>query len=235
MAQRTQMSVNWLLHGFIVVSFGIHVLIFLHMAGIYENRAMSYIELTLQQVSKPSVRDIPSPRIRRQAVQKTEVTPIEPKPFQVPKMKLDPVVTRTPTVTQDQIPLPQMPDTVSAASVPVTGFSPQPEAVVDTTDVQAEFASARDYFEMLNLRIHSVKEYPESARSRHIQGRVKVKFVLFADGSLKEVQVIKSSRHTNLDEAAVNAVKKAAPFPRPPASLFKTPVTFQIHILFELA
>ncbi len=229
------MSVNWLLHGFILVSFGIHVLIFLHMAGIYENRAMSYIELTLQQVSKPSTRDIPSPRIRRKQVQKTKVTPIDPKPFQVPKMKLDPVVTRTPTVTNDQIPLPQIPDTVSAASVPVTGIRPQPESVVDTTDVQTQFTTARDYFEMLNLRIHSVKKYPESARSRHIQGRVKVKFVLLADGSLKEVQVVKSSRHKNLDDAAVTAVKKAAPFPRPPASLFKTPVTFQIHILFELA
>ena len=235
MAQHPHMSVNWLLHGFILVSLGIHVLLFLHMAGIYENRAMSYIELTLQQVSKPSTRDIPSPRIRRQPVQKTTVTPIDPKPFQVPKMKLDPVVTRTPTVTNDQIPLPQMPDTVSAAPVPVTGFSAQPESVVDTTDVQTEFTTARDYFEMLNLRIHSVKEYPESARSRHIQGRVKVKFVLLADGSLKEIQVLKSSRHKNLDEAAVTAVKKAAPFPRPPASLFKTPVTFQIHILFELA
>jgi protein TonB len=235
MALHSHRPVNWLLHGFILVSFGIHVLIFLHMAGIYENRAMSYIELTLQQVSKPSTRDIPSPRLRRQQVQKTTVTPIDPKPFQVPKMKLDPVVTRTPTVTNDQIPIPQMPDTVSAASVPVTGFSAQPESVADTTDVQTQFTTARDYFEMLNLRIHSVKKYPESARSRHIQGRVKVKFVLLADGSLKDVQVVKSSRHRNLDEAAVNAVKKAAPFPKPPASLFKTPVTFQVHILFELA
>lgn len=234
MALHSHRPVNWLLHGFILVSFGIHVLIFLHMAGIYENRAMSYIELTLQQVSKPSTRDIPSPRLRRQQVQKTTVTPIDPKPFQVPKMKLDPVVTRTPTVTNDQIPIPQMPDTVSAASVPVTGFSAQPESVADTTDVQTQFTTARDYFEMLNLRIHSVKKYPESARSRHIQGRVKVKFVLLADGSLKDVQVVKTSRHKNLDEAAVTAVKKAAPFPRPPASLFKTPVTFQIHILFEL-
>lgn len=61
MAQHSHMSVNWLLHGFILVSLGIHVLLFLHMAGIYENRAMSYIELSLQQVSKPSTRDIPSP------------------------------------------------------------------------------------------------------------------------------------------------------------------------------
>lgn len=234
MSQHSHMSVNWLLHGFILVSFGIHVLIFLHMAGIYENRAMSYIELTLQQVSKPSTRDIPSPRIRRQQVQKTEITPIDPKPFQVPKMKLDPIVTRTPAVSTDQIPLPQMPDTVSAASVPVTGFDTRADAV-DTTDIQTEFATPRDYLEMLNLRIHRVKEYPESARSRHIQGRVMVKFVLLADGSLKDVQVVKSSRHKNLDEAAVNAVKKAAPFPKPPVSLFETPVTFQIHILFELA
>ncbi len=107
MAQHSHMSVNWLLHGFILVSFGIHGLIFLHMAGIYENRTISYIELTLQQVSKRSTRDIPSPRILKQQVQKTQVTPIDPKPFQVPKMKLDPVVTRTPTVTRNQILLPR--------------------------------------------------------------------------------------------------------------------------------
>jgi protein TonB len=127
-----------------------------------------------------------------------------------------------------------MPGNVSAVAVPAAGFTPRPERV-ENADVQVEFTTAREYFEMLNMRIHSVKEYPESARSRHIQGRVKIKFVLLADGSLGDVQVVKSSRHKNLDEAAVNAVKKAAPFPTPPSFLFKTPVTLQINILFELA
>ncbi|MEE4363201.1 MAG: TonB family protein [Desulfotignum sp.] len=234
MAQPSPSSVNWLLLGFILVSLSIHVVIFLHMAGIYENRAVSYIELTLQQVSKPSAREIPRPRIRRKPVQKTEVTPVQAKQLHVPKIKMDPIVTQVPAYTRDHIHLPQMPGNVSAAAVPAAGFTPRPERV-ENADVQVEFTTAREYFEMLNMRIHSVKEYPESARSRHIQGRVKIKFVLLADGSLGDVQVVKSSRHKNLDEAAVNAVKKAAPFPTPPSFLFKTPVTLQINILFELA
>jgi len=234
MAQSSPSSVNWLLHGFILVSLCIHVVIFLHMAGIYENRAVSYIELTLQQVSKPSAREIPRPRIRRKPVQKTEVTPIQAKQLHVPKIKMDPIVTRVPAHTREQIHLPRMPDTVSAAAVPAAEFDTRPDPV-ETTDIQVEYTTAREYFEMLNMRIHSVKEYPESARSRHIQGRVKIKFVLLADGSLEDVQVVKSSRHKNLDDAAVNAVKKAAPFPKPPSFLFKTPVTLQINILFELA
>lgn len=234
MAQSSTPSVNWLLHGFILVSFGIHVIIFLHMAGIYENRAVSYIELTLQQVSKPSAREIPRPRVRRKQVKKTEITPIQAKQFHVPKIKMEPIDTRVPAYTRDQIHLPRMPDTVSAAAVTAAEFDTRPDPV-ETADVPVEFTTARDYFEMLNMRIHSVKKYPESARSRHIQGRVMIKFVLLADGTLKDVQVVKTSRHKNLDEAAVNAVKKAAPFPKPPSFLFKTPVTLQINILFELA
>jgi periplasmic protein TonB len=234
MAQNTTSSINWLLHGFIFISFGVHVMVFLHMAGIYENRAVSYLELTLQQVSKPAARDIPMPRIRQKQVPATEVTPVQPKQLSVPKINLDPMVTRTPDLRHDAVTPPQIPDTVSAARVPAAAVDSRP-ASVDTADVQVEFTTAREYFEMLNMRIHSVKEYPESARSRHIQGRVMIKFVLLADGSLRDVQIVKSSRHKYLDDAAVNAVTKAAPFPKPPSFLFKTPITLQINILFELA
>jgi periplasmic protein TonB len=234
MAHHTPPSVNWLLHGFIFISLGVHVLVFLHMAGIYENRAVSYLELSLHQVSKPAGRDIPRPRIRNKPVQTAEVTPVQPKQLHIPKINLDPVVSRTPGLLNEVISLPQMPDTVSASQVAAAAVDARPAAVVDTADVQPEFTTAKEYFDMLNMRIHSAKQYPESARSRHIQGQVRVKFVLMADGTLGDVKIVKTSRHKNLDDAAVAAIKKAAPFPKPPSFLFETPVTMQINILFEL-
>jgi len=233
MAHHTPPSVNWLLHGFIFISLGVHVLVFLHMAGIYENRAVSYLELSLHQFSKPAARDIPRPRIRNKPLKTAEVTPVQPKQLHIPKINLDPLVSRPPSLLKDVISLPEMPDTVSAAQVPASAVDSLP-APVDTADVQEEFTTAKEYFDMLNMRIHSAKQYPESARSRHIQGQVRVKFVLMADGTLGDVKIVKTSRHKNLDDAAVAAIKKAAPFPKPPSFLFETPVTMQINILFEL-
>jgi protein TonB len=84
------------------------------------------------------------------------------------------------------------------------------------------------------LRIHSAKTYPKDAREQHIEGRVKVEFALKQDGNLSSIRVVTPSRHRGLDQAAIEAVKKAAPFPRPPAALFTPPLTLRITILFEL-
>ncbi|MFU8769285.1 MAG: energy transducer TonB [Desulfotignum sp.] len=234
MATHSTSSVNWVLHGFILVSIGIHAVVFLHIAGIYENRAVSYIELTLQQVSNPATRNIPQPRTRNKPEPTAEITPVTPQQLHIPKIKLDPVVARTPDLRYDTVQLPQMPDTVSAAQASAAAVDSRP-ASVDTADVPVEFTTAREYLDLLNMRINSVKQYPESARSRHIQGQVQVSFVLMADGSLGDVRIVKSSRHSNLDDAAIAAIKKAAPFPKPPPSLFNAPVTLHINILFELA
>jgi protein TonB len=108
-------------------------------------------------------------------------------------------------------------------------------ANVQAHEGPVEFINAKDYFEMLHLRIYSFKRYPESARANHIEGRVKVQFVLSADGTLTDIKILKSSRHKRLDEAAIDAIQRSAPFPRPPSFIFKTPVTLRIDILFELA
>ncbi|MCG8616017.1 MAG: energy transducer TonB, partial [Desulfobacterales bacterium] len=96
------------------------------------------------------------------------------------------------------------------------------------------FGSAGDYFDMLNLRINSAKTYPSAARERRIEGRVTVQFTLLADGSIREVKIVKSSRNRRLDKAAVQAVEKAAPYPRPPVRYLKPPATLKINLSFEL-
>jgi len=62
-----------LLQALICVSLGIHVLVFMHVSGIYRSRAVSFIELTLQDVSKPYTRNIPRPRMRIKNPQITNV------------------------------------------------------------------------------------------------------------------------------------------------------------------
>lgn len=230
---------NWLLRGFILVSCVIHFFVFLHITGLYRNSAMSYIELSMHEISKPDVRNIPRPRIRQKRPDVTKVNTITARKFSVPKIRIDRIQTDKMDNSYERISMPKLPDHMDTAgfSVPkLTIEKPAPPVPdIEPPEETIEFTSAKEYFDMLNLRIHSAKKYPESARSRHIEGRVKVGFVLHMDGSLSDVRVIKSSRHRNLDNAALEAVKNAAPLPRPPSFIFKEPVNLVVNILFELA
>jgi protein TonB len=227
---------NWLLHGFICISLGIHVLAFLHVAGIYENGAISYIELSMQQVSNPHARSIPKPRVRKTAPELFDIKTVQVKSFHVPRIKIDTAPDHKIDHAYDRITLPQLPGDMDISGFSVAGLTIQaPTTRVETHEEQIEFTTAKDYFEMLNLRIHSFKEYPESAKSRRLEGRVRVQFVVLKDGTLLDIKILKSSRHRKLDEAAIAAIKRAAPFPKPPVFLFKPPLTMQISILFELA
>ena len=68
------------------------------------------------------------------------------------------------------------------------------------------------YFSKLKRRISMVWKYPEKARIKGLQGRLTLRFVLDSDGRLIDIVVVKSSGFLILDEGAVEAVKKAAPF-----------------------
>lgn len=59
--------------------------------------------------------------------------------------------------------------------------------------------------------------YPLIARKMGWTGKVMLSFFISHDGSVKGIKVTQSSGIDVLDKNAIEAVKKAAPFPRPPA------------------
>jgi len=105
-----------------------------------------------------------------------------------------------------------------------------PDNSIDTGD----YVTSNDYFEIVRLRIESHKRYPGAAKTRQIEGRVTVRFVIEPDGRVSSSKVVESSRHRVLDQAALSAIKDASPFPRPPMNLFKGPIPLEITIMFEL-
>lgn len=213
---------NRLLQALICVSLGIHTLLFMHVSGIYRSHAVSYIELTLQDVSKPYTRSIPRPRMRHQNPKITDVEKLKIQKQHIPKLNIEPADTRFTNTLMQDIGTPDIPDNVglSLADWNPTGETP--------------FATPNDYYEMVRLKIESCKRYPDAARERHMEGRTKVRFVITPDGQLSSVKIVKGARHGILNTAAMNAVKAAAPFPRPPVNLFKGPLHVEITIVFEL-
>ena len=59
------------------------------------------------------------------------------------------------------------------------------------------------------------KRYPPRASDRRLEGEAVVALTLDRRGRLRGVELIQSSGHPLLDEAAIDAVQRADPFPRP--------------------
>ncbi|SPD72904.1 TonB related protein [uncultured Desulfobacterium sp.] len=214
---------NWLFRGLIGVSLIIHIVIFMHISGFYQTSALSFIEMTLDDISKPFSRDIPRPRIKQKHEEKPrDVKKLHVRQLPIPKFNIDPVDKNLNDALTEDISIPKVPD---VSSLGIADWNPVSEVNYTTPD---------DYYEMVRLRIESRKRYPDSARLKHIEGRTTVRFVIDQDGKASDVEVIQAARYQILNGAALEAVKKASPFPRPPAHLFKGPLHMELTILFEL-
>lgn len=87
----------------------------------------------------------------------------------------------------------------------------------------------KENFTYIRELVQKKAAYPNTARRFGWEGRVTVCFVVSADGSIRELKVTDSSGKKMLDESAVDAVRKAAPFPPPPVeAVLLIPVTYKL-------
>ncbi|MBF0419661.1 MAG: energy transducer TonB [Magnetococcales bacterium] len=83
------------------------------------------------------------------------------------------------------------------------------EQTLDLNTSQVRYAV---YFARLKERIEQAWVYPQRAKNFNLSGNLLVKFTIGRDGSLLGVNLVRSSGETILDNAALNALKTAAPF-----------------------
>lgn len=85
-----------------------------------------------------------------------------------------------------------------------------------------EAVTAR-YLEDWRARIESIgsRLYPEQAKRQHIYGSLRLNVEINADGSVANVEIMKSSGHKILDDAAVRIVRQGAPYGAFPPELRK--------------
>ena len=62
------------------------------------------------------------------------------------------------------------------------------------------------------------KRYPEAARARREQGTAQVSFTLDRKGMVVNARVAQTSGSSALDAEAIALLKRAEPFPAPPAT-----------------
>ena len=61
-------------------------------------------------------------------------------------------------------------------------------------------------------KIDSKKKYPKQSRANNQTGKIRMHISILPDGNLESIEIIGPCEHELLNEAALNAVKKAAPF-----------------------
>lgn len=214
-------NTNKVMKTMIVLSFLFHFFVFIYLSGLYRSEALSYIELTMKDVSKPSVRSIPRPRRIQKVSEKQGHHKVIMEKHFVPRVQVDPVEYDP---SKDLMAKIEMPD--------IPGGRLSGESVRSFAGIAGD-RTPEDYFSMLRLKIENRKKYPESSRRKHHEGIVKVGFVITSDGQLSSLKIIKGTRYAALNQAALNAVKDAAPFSCPPPDL-KGRLRLELNIIFEL-
>ena len=91
-----------------------------------------------------------------------------------------------------------------------------------------------EYSYLIRMKIASAKIYPELARKKNQQGKATLSLKLGKDGNILNVSVGNSSGYKILDQAAIDAIKDAAPYPIIPDKLNKKYVLLKLPISFVL-
>ena len=123
-----------------------------------------------------------------------------------------------------------IPQPVQAAE-PAPAALPAPEPAPPAPDPALE----ADYRNRIRLAVDGHKHYPRMARRLGLEGRVVLGFTILADGRLAGLRVVQSSGSELLDEAALEAVREAAPFPPFPPGLGRERWDFTLPLDFNLS
>ena len=104
----------------------------------------------------------------------------------------------------------------------------------EPTDLELEIEDLEEFLAIVRKRIEKAKRYPEEARRKGMEGTVVVAFTVGKKGELESVEVVKSSGYKELDEAAVQTIKRAAPFPPLERFSSRERLKIEVPITFKL-
>jgi TonB family protein len=90
------------------------------------------------------------------------------------------------------------------------------------------------YLIAIRDRLEQAKRYPWMARVRGLEGTSLIRFKIGMRGTVDEVGIIRSSAHKVLDDAAIETVQRAAPFPSLPEELNADRIELSVPLVFKI-
>lgn len=175
------------------------------------------------------------PQVREEPLEQRvgEVTESKPQPILETKESVASTTSSEPVESQ----LPQPEPAVNAAVSTLSSDAPISQentvGAVAKSDSETRIDN-RWLAESLWRRVAELKRYPSVARLNGQEGKVILKAIIRSDGQLADVVVQKSSGHSVLDEAAIEAVKLACPLHMKQA-IGKPQIVVSLPIVYSLA
>lgn len=185
----------------------------------------------VQEASPPPALPEPAPAAPPVEPPAPKPVPVQPRPAKAAPPK--PAASAVEPVRAQPV------ESAPAAEVPVAIQSPAPAPVVPPPAAQPvtpapDPALEDGYRTRIRQAVDEHKHYPRMARRLELEGRVVVAFTVEADGRLAGVRVVESSGSELLDEAALEAVRQAAPFPPFPDGVERRQWDFTLPLSFSL-
>ena len=104
----------------------------------------------------------------------------------------------------------------------------EPSPVPSTETLKKRYLS--EHFAYIQDLILQKLSYPAAARRMGWSGRVVVAFMVATDGKVGGIRVVAGSGYQTLDRNAVETVRSASPFPRPPVAAELTlPIVYNLE------
>ncbi len=102
----------------------------------------------------------------------------------------------------------------------------------DTVTFDTEDYRYAGYMRNLRQKIESIWVYPPEAAARGIYGDLKIQFTIKKDGRLGPIELVRTSGHKMLDDAAIKALKDGEPYWPLPDSWGKDSYTILGHFVY---
>jgi len=90
------------------------------------------------------------------------------------------------------------------------------------------------YLQQVVKKIEARKAYPRQARSKGWKGTVVIKVQIVSDGTITQLERVTPYEYDTLNKAALEAIKKAQPFPKFPDEMKSQSLIINIPIQFTL-
>jgi len=102
------------------------------------------------------------------------------------------------------------------------------------TSINAPEIQYISYFAGIKRKIELVWQYPYDAQMAGIQGDLVAEFIIARDGRLASVSLLRGSGKKILDEEAIGAIRKAAPYDPIPKEYTIPDLKIRAHFIYEM-
>jgi protein TonB len=154
--------------------------------------------------------------------------PQPPKPEEKPERKIEPQVQAPDAdvaLPAEPAKRPDTPKEEPVPPVPVTTAPPPP---------RPSAAQITSWHRQIATRIERHKGYPAAAQVRHETGVVQIAFTIDRQGKVVASRIARSSGSTALDQETIDTLRRAQPFPSPPANMPGDTFEFTVPIRFKV-